>query len=579
MDYRIEIYDTWGRRIATYDEVPLLEAVRSVPGQPDQVRGILPGKVSDLSHGYRLRVLLGGEVFCEAYVTAVRPQWSDTRKLVLERYVAFHEVFEFEAEWPALDLNTSVSRGYANRSVSSIVKSVINSALGPIHYRVAHQGYPDGAQREYAKFLQRKSAENELEIGGISAGQWVGSTRINASGAFAKDGDTIAGLVVDGGAWPDLRLMMIDSEETSLNPHTHVRHPETATWTEEQYAASGYKLKADAARQALQELIDTKGIEYIELNPHRDSSGAFDDRVDAYGRYVGLVFAGGECFNAAQVECGHADVYQYDKGKYHVPEMELKDFFSYTGVNEDSVEDSAETLEGLDVTGGALEVLAALAYFANGFVWTVEPDYAVRFYRAERPDRVVFFDAVRTGIGLGSDSGPIANILYFQGNPVTSVLSKTFRRSASIEAYDERIRRLDYFSISIEQDADKLALGILNDLAYPEPCGFIQFFQGNVNVRLGDIVEVRDGPLCRLERTVSGEWDDRFAGKLVGRVRRVLHRFTGKHVSTTVWLTSPFRSVSEPLSFIVRSQGSAASLYQFRLDEATVGLDMGYHLD
>jgi hypothetical protein len=192
---------------------------------------------------------------------------------------------------------------------------------------------------------------------------------------------------------------------------------------------------------------------------------------------------------------------------------------------------------------------------------------------------VVFFDAVRTGIGLGSDSGSLGNILYFQGNPVTSVLSKTYWRDASIEAYKEHIRRLSYFSISLEQDADKLAFGLLNDLAYPEPCGFIQFFQGNAAVRLGEIVEVRDGPLCRLERIVSGEWDDRFVGKLIGRACRVSHRFTGRHVSTTVWLTSPFRSVAEPLRFIVRSQESATSLYQFRLDEAMVGLDMGNHLD
>jgi len=579
MDYRIEIFDTSGRRVASYDDVPLIEVVRSMPGDPDRIRGILPGKVTDLSHGYRLRVFLDGEVFCEAYVTAIRPQWSDTRKLILEQYVTFHEVFEFEAELSVLDVNTTVSRGYANRSISSMVKSVINSAPGLIHYRIAHEGYPDGAQLEYAKFLARKTAENELEVGGISEGQWVGGSRIDASGAYAKDGDTIAGLVVDGAAWPDVRMLMIDSEETSLNPHTFVRHPETATWTEEQYAASGYKLRAEAAKRALQDLIDAKGIGFIELNPHRGWSGAFDDRIDAYGRYVGLVFGGGECFNAAQVECGHADVYLYQDGKYHVPEMELKDFFSYVGANTDSVEETAETLKELDVAGGVLEALTTLAYAANGFVWTVEPDCAVRFYRADQADRAFFFDPARMGIGLGSDSTRMANILYFQGNPVTSALSKTYYREASIDAYQDRIRRLNYFSISFEDDADKLALGIFNDLAYPEPCGFVQFFQGDAGVRLGDIIEVRDGPLYRLERVVAGEWDDRFTGRLAGRIQRVLQRFTGKHVSTIVWLTSPFRSVLEPLSFMIRSQEPAANLYQFRLDEVAVGLDMGYHLD
>lgn len=579
MDYRIEVFDTWGRRVASYEDVPLVEAERSLPGEPDRVRGILPGTVADFGHGYRVRVLLDGAVFCEALVTAVRPQWSDTRKLILDKYVRFHDVFEFEAEWNALELNTAISAAYTNRSISAMVKSVVNHASGQLHYRIAHGAYPEGACREYAKFLTRKNAENELEVHGIAEGQWAGRPRIDAGGAYAKDGDTIGGLVVDGLPWPDVRLLLIDCEETSLNPHTYVRHPETASWTSEQYASSGYKLKADAARVALQELIASKGIDYVELNPHRDGGGGFDDRVDAYGRYVGLVFGGGECFNAALVERGHADVYLYEEGKYHVPEMELKDFFSYAGASGDSVEEAGGSLAEFDFSGGALEALTVLGYAAGGFVWRVEPDGSVSFLRAARPDRVVFFDPVETGVGLGSDSTALTNILYFRGNPVASSLSKSYRRGASIDAYQKRIGQFSCFSISVEEDADKLVRGILDDLAYPEPCGFVEFFRGNGAVRLGDIVEVRDGPLYRPEQEVAGEWGDRFTGKLVGRIRRVTHRFTGRHVSTTVLLTSPFRSVSGPLSFMVRSQDSATSLYQFRLDDATVGLDMGYHLD
>jgi len=59
----------------------------------------------------------------------------------------------------------------------------------------------------------------------------------------------------------------------------------------------------------------------------------------------------------------------------------------------------------------------------------------------------------------------------------------------------------------------------------------------------------------------------------------VEHRFSGREVSTRAWLTSPLRSMSNPLSFMVRGQEPATHLFQFRLDEATVGLDMGYHLD
>ncbi len=65
----------------------------------------------------------------------------------------------------------------------------------------------------------------------------------------------------------------------------------------------------------------------------------------------------------------------------------------------------------------------------------------------------------------------------------------------------------------------------------------------------------------------------------MARVRQVTHRFSGRHVRTVVSLGSPLRSVDNPLAFITRSQEAATSLFEFRLDEATVGLDMGFHLD
>ena len=578
LDYRIEVYDTGGRRIAVFDEVALLEATRSTPDAPDLIRGMLPGTVRDLSHGYRIRVIVGDERFCDAFVTAVRPQWSDLRKLILDRYVSFHEVFEFEAERPAYDGNTTVSRGYANRPISAIAKSVINSALGPLHYQVAHGRYPDGAEREYEKFLARKLPDNELEVGGVSQGQWVGSNRIDASSMYVKDGDTISGVIVDGVPWPDLRLMMIDTEELTRNSHAQSWHPEVAAWSNAEYAASGYKLRADAAKAALQALIDSKGIDYIELNPHRGPNGEFDDRVDMYGRYIALIYGGGQCFNAAMVEQGLAIVYQWDDGKYHVPEMELKDYFSYVGECTDSVEETPVTLAEFDVVAGAIEILTALAYAADGFVWTVDPDLAVTFRAADRADQVLYFDPLRMGVGLGSDSSGVGNVLYFDGNPEVA-LKKTYRRWPSVDAYGARIMQLSYFPIVSEEDADRLAEGLLDDVAYPEPCGFVQFYQGDDTVKLGDIVELRDGPLRRLEREVSGEWGGRFTGKLVGRVARVTHRFSGKQVTTTVWLTSPLRSVGNPTSVMVRSQESKTDLYQFRLDDASVGLDMGYHLD
>lgn len=579
MEYRIEIYDTWGRRIATYDETPLLDVARTTPDRPDWIRGMLPQGVTDLGHVYRMRVLIDGELFCDACVKRVEPHWGDSRKLILDRYVSFHEVIEIEAERPVRDGNTTVSWAYKCKWIHLIAKHAINYAPGPVHYLVAHEAYPDGAQREYQKFLGRKWDVTELEVGGISSGQWVGSNRIDASGAYAKDGDTVAGLVVDGEDWPDLRLMLIDCEETSRNSHAIARHPEVADWSDARYAASGYKLKADAAKAALQGLMDSKGIDYIELNPHKNAAGEFDDRVDVYGRYIGLIFGDGECFDAALVEQDHADVYLYEDGAYLVPEMQLKDFFSYAGAHEDSVEFTEEALIRFDASGGVFEILTALAYAAGGYVWSVGPDLAVRFRKAERPDRVFFFDPTEMVATLGSDSSGVTNIIHMDGNPLTGMLNKTYTRGTSVDEFGARGRHYDYFGLTFEQDGDKLAPGLLDDLAYPSPCGGVMFLRGNSTIRVGDIVELRDVPLRRLEREVSGEWGERFTGLLVGRVSQVTHRLMGKQVRTRVRFTSPLRSVENPLAFMVRSQPHEEVFYQFRLDDGFVGLDMGYHLD
>ncbi len=579
MNYEIQIYDTGNRRIARYTDVPLLRARRTAPGQADEIRGILPGHVTDLGHGYRVRVLIDGELFAEGEVSRVRPQWSDTRKLILDRFVYFHEVIEFEAERPAHDGNSNVSRAFINRSVHEIVKLAINSAHGTVHYLVDHDAYPDGAQREHAKFDARRSPANELGIGGISQGQWVGAARIDATAAYAKDGDTIAGLVVDGIAWPDLRLMLIDCEETSRNSHAISRHGEVADWTDDQYDASGYKLKADRATAFLQGLLDTKGIDYIELNPHKDASGAFDDRIDAFGRYLGFAYGGGECFNAAMVEQGHADVYLYDDGKFHVPEMELKDYFSYIGPNVNSIEPASEFLGHYDVTAGVFEVLTAAAYAARGYVWSIDAESAVTFRAAARPDRVVFFDRLEHALALGSDFGTVTNALVVTGNPALPIIEKLYTDGASIDEYGFKLRFLDYFSITSIEDADKLAAGLMDDIAYPAPNGEIVFLNGRANLRVGDILEFRGEELRRLDREVSGEWNGSFVGRLVGRVASVEHEFRGRLVVTTARLTSPLRSVEDPVAFIVRSQPDAKSLFQFRLDDANVGTDLGYHLD
>ena len=579
MEYRIEVFDSYGRRTAVFDEVPLLDVVRGAPGQPDVIRGLLPEAISSLGPGCRVRATLGGQVFCEAVVESVSPQWSDTRKLILDQYVPFHEVVAFDARSDPEAFNRYVNRRYVNREVGFIVRDLIHHALGPVHFLVDHAGYPDGAEREYAKFLARKTAANELAPGNVLAGQWVGAPRLDASGAYAKDGDTVAGLMVDGTLWPDVRLMMIDTEETSRNTHAIKRHPEVAGWTDAQYEASAYRRKAEAAQAFLQELIDTRGIDFIELNPHRDAQGGFDDRVDAYGRYVGLAYGGGRCFNAALVEQGHADVYLYQDGRYLPPDLELKDYFSYTGGKCASIENTGVVVEEFNAAGGLLELLTALGYLAGGYVFSMDADGALRFRRAENLDRLVSFDPHRMGVQLGSNGRGVCNLLTLGGSPLSSLTPKTYVRSESADEYGLDARQLDYFAISTPADRDRLAEGLLEDLAYPEPTGAITFYPGEISWEPGALAEVRGAPLRRFERELDGEWGGRFSGRMIGRVREVRHRLSGKHVTTTVRLGSPMRSVENPLAFIIASQLTAAALSAFRLDDETVGLDMGYHLN
>jgi len=579
MEYLIEVYDTWGRRVACFEDVPLLEASRANADEEDRIEGLLPTTIDKIGPGYMLRVLVDGELFCEARVRAIAPNWGDTRKLILDKYVAFHELLEVEAARERNDGNTRVSRAYTNKAIDEIVKDAINAAPGRVHYAVAHGAFPEGAQREYQKFLARKTVDNELQIGGIATGQWVGAARIDASAAFAKDGDTIAGLIVDGIAWPDVRSMMIDTEETSLNSHAIKRHPEVADWTSGEYAISGYAVRGNDAKLALQAQIDANGIDYIELNPHRDASGAFDDRVDAYGRYIALVYGGGLCFNAATIEQGHSEVYLYEDGKYHVPEMRLKEYFSYEGPNEDSIDSAPEILVSFDVKGGVFEVLTAAAYAARTYAWDVDTGGRVRFRKAALPDRVVYFDPLAHSITLGSNDRELANTIYFEGNPETSTLTKTYYRSGSIDEYGSEGRGFDYFSIALEEDADKLCEGLLDDLAYPVSSGAIVFLRGDNRASVGDIVEVRGAKIRRYEPRIDNEWNDGFPERIVGRVRRITHRFQGREVFTRMELTSPLRSVHDPLSYIVASQLDARELFQFRLDDVAVGVDLGYHLD
>lgn len=579
MNYTLEFFDARGLRIARFTEVPVLEVWRRGPDEADEIRGLLAAPLAGLAPGCTAQVRVGHAVPLSATIHHVAPEWSDAQKLILDDYIALPATTYFEARTATARGNEVVSRTFVDTPVADIVRAVVNAAPGPLHYTVAHTAYPEGAEREHAKFLARKTPATELELGGIAQGQWVSAPRIDATAAYAKDGDTIAGLVVDGAPWPDLRLMMIDCEETSRNSHAIKRHPEVGDWTNARYAASGYKLRADAAKSALQSLIDTHGIEHIELNPHRDALGEYDDRVDAYDRYIGLVYGGGQCFNAALVELGHADVYLYEDGRYHVPDMALKEYYAYRAPSVDSIEDVPLSVQSLDVRGGALEAIAALAYIACGYTFDVDEHLRVSFQQRPLPKRVLFFDPARMGVRLGGTLDELANVLLFRGNPETGDAFVTHTRGDSMDAYGVRARLLTHFGFTHKDDADHLCDGLLDDLAWPTPEINVTHYRGYDGLRVGDLVELRGAPVQRLDVPLAEEWGGAYADKLVGRVTALRHRIAGREVETTTHLGPPLRSVRDPLAFLVRSQEPAENHFRFRLDDTTVGLDQPVHLD
>ncbi len=579
MRYSVEVFDRAGLRVGHFDEVPLLEIERNGPDGVDRIEGLLPLSLDRFGVGYTIRVLLDDVLAASARVVEARPAWGDTRRLILDRYVDFQELLAFVAERDRSEENRRVARSHKNQRVDALVRDVLNSTLGPVHYSVAHTSYPDGAEREYGKFSARRAWTDALEIGGITTGQWVDAIRIDLTGAEAKDGDTISGLVVDGVAWPDLRLMMIDCEETSLNSHAIKRHPEIVAWTSDQYDLSVYKRRADAAKARLQSFMDVHGIDYIELNPHQDASGAFDDRTDAFGRYLGLVYGGGQCFNAAMVEEGHADVYLYDDGRYHVPEMALKEFYSYTGPHEASVEPCSALVGAFEARGGALEVLTALAALGGGYVFRVDTSGVVHFQRGDRIDHVVTLDPVHTGVELGRDVRGLVNLLRIQGDPMHGGVDGYHDEDNSIDVFGTHFRYFAYFALSQTDDAERLAEGLLRDLAWPARVGRALFHRGVAAIDVGALLEFRGEVLVERDAPLAEVWGEDLGERLVGRVSRVVHRIAGESVETRLDLTSPFRSVANPLSFITRSQDSLSAFFQFRLDDASIGLDTGFHLD
>jgi hypothetical protein len=285
------------------------------------------------------------------------------------------------------------------------------------------------------------------------------------------------------------------------------------------------------------------------------------------------------CWNAALIEAGHSDVYLHADGAYLAPEMALKEFYSYMGPSKSSIADASTLVSHLDFVGSVHELITMAGYLAEGFAWHIDARGAVHFRSPAGITRVVYHDPLQRGVALGSRSDGIVNTIHFEGNPIYSTLAKSYARWASVDALGPREKTLPAYAIVHENDSDLLAESLLNDLAYPEPDGSISFYHGDPSIGAGDAIEVRGQPFRKLEFALAGQWGGMHEGKLVGRVREVTHRFMGRRMETRARLTSPQRSVSDPMAFMTHSQPTESSLFQLRLDDANVGVDLGYHLD
>ncbi|MFP4192543.1 MAG: hypothetical protein ACLFU6_10775 [Candidatus Hydrogenedentota bacterium] len=576
MDYRIDLYDPWGRRVARFDDVPLVEAEREMSGGA-RVRGMLPAGMEGFGPGYVVEVYIGGQRFCRAPVRRVTPEWGDQQKLIIDRFLDFQALVGFEAAWEGSEADSEVSGGYINARVDRIVRDLVNRAPGPVHYTIAHGAFPDGAEREHGKFLARKTAGGELPYQSVASGHWVGPDRIDASEAYAKDGRTIAGLIVDGEPWPDLRLLMVDAESPELDGDAMARHPETAAWSPARYAASAYGLQGVDAKAALQALLDAHGVSFLELNDGQDLTGAYVGRTDGAGRYLGMAHGGGLNFNAAQIEQGYGGVHLHGDGSILPPDWTLKEFFSYRGEAKESIQDIPKTMKRFEAAGELSGALTLLAY-AAGAVWGMDAEACVHFRAPDAADRVVFHEPSTTAVGYGESRAGLINSVQLRGHP-NSGAEALFTRGPSVDAFGLHWDELDAPGLEREHELAALAKGMLDDLAYPMVEGEVLWFEGDAGVGPGELLALRGEPLRALRWPVEGRWGGRFTDKLIARVERVTHRFTGRRVRTSAALTSPLRSAGSPLRAMAHAHRPARELLRFALDEPGVGLDLGYHVD
>ncbi|MCD6288823.1 MAG: hypothetical protein J7M12_06890, partial [Candidatus Hydrogenedentes bacterium] len=204
----------------------------------------------------------------------------------------------------------------------------------------------------------------------------------------------------------------------------------------------------------------------------------------------------------------------------------------------------------------------------------------VYFERSVYPASVWFYDIQNGSVSMGTDSRPVVNAVSFSGNPISGWFSKMYRRTDSIEEYGERYRSVPVYSVSVVADADKMVANLLDDVSYPTPSGTGTDYDGRLSgMSVGQLVEIRGGGLRRFTRELAEEWGGRYAGRYVFAISSKTILIRNDRVDVTFGLTSPLRSVADPIGFTIRNQPAAERLYEFRLDAESVGLDFAYHID
>lgn len=147
-----------------------------------------------------------------------------------------------------------------------------------------------------------------------SAGEYVAAARLARSAPVALDGDTLGGIVVDGRAWPPVRLLGLDAPELHAHARRRYGADRWAVVDELSWSRSPEGRRARGARALLGRLV-ARGLVALELNPWRGSNGRLGERRDRYGRALARVYVDLGDVGAYLVGCGLAAALRPHRGR------------------------------------------------------------------------------------------------------------------------------------------------------------------------------------------------------------------------------------------------------------------------